>query len=264
MVSKKIYTIIFPNSIEKTQENFLEHYKNFKPVLDEITQSKVQQDSTFALVSTSVFQSKLIQTKEFLNLVTFPTPPGHQDNFSLAPNVSTSAATAFLEQSRLTSNKIIFKDPVNLQNNFKVEATHFISNTERGTALKLEAESLSNILINQNPYYFQAVTRFTSSLDVTSSCEHIGTLIQFAKFQELLTGLSLSQQLSLGMGFKLYALTFYSLQNKNSLKIFLAEVKTRLLNSNMSNLRGEISNIIYENRYSIFTTTLFATTKFCA
>lgn len=244
MIYKKVYGIIFPNDMttNKIQEDFLEHYQKFNPVLNELKQTSSQQDSTFALITTSVIESKSLNSNDFLQFVTFPVSTQN----SIVPPVR-SVASAFLDESLNVSKKFILKDTHILKNNFLIEAKYYTATRENALTLKREAQELGSYIIQENPYFRQSIKKFLSSFHIID-IQHLNTLIEFAKMQELLTHFSLSQQMSLSMGFKLYALTYYSIQKAGGFKAFLIEIKREIQNPSLISIFGKVSNIVYQNR----------------
>jgi len=119
-----------------------------------------------------------------------------------------------------------------------------------------------NTAIVNHPHFQNAVYDFRSSLD-SSSLPYLDFLIEYSKICEVLTSVALDEKIALGVGVKVFILTYYSLKNPDSLQLFLTAVKKGFQDPNSINLNN-LHTALYQKRYyfaisisAIFLTSIF-------
>jgi hypothetical protein len=78
-------------------------------------------------------------------------------------------------------------------------------------------------------------------------------LIEYSKISEVLTGVAVNDKIALAVGIKVFILTYYSLQDPNSLQFFLTAVKKSFQSPSSINLPN-IYSAVYEKRYYFVST----------
>lgn len=242
-----LYNYIFPNK-NIPEKDFAEHYKKFQDVTKIIAhQTPDQVKETLKETVNGIKHSNIesigsLGSGNFLNLVKI----SETKNSILAE----TEACVFMDHVVSLSNKITFKDKPRQIAVFKDEITKLECEPAKLIELRDRSIGLSEIAIQENPYFQNAVHNFVSSVE-NESFKYIQVLITYSTLDQTLTAVPFGQKLALALGFKVYVLTYYSLQNPGSLTIFLTTVQEGLADPSKINLPLKIYDAVYEKRYTI-------------
>jgi len=242
-----IFNLIFSSncSVAKSdtlisKQHFLEHYKKFQPVLEQIKQNDEQKSATLRLTINNVCEKKTANSQELIHLVTLPDE-----------SINTRAqAISFLDRTLDVSSQLKFKDPERLQSCFKSGLAQYHSNPDDLLAIKHASLAFKNTAISNHPDFQQAVYNCNSSLD-SSSLPYVEFLVEYSKVSEVLTGVAVNDKIALAVGIKVFILTYYSLQDPNSLQFFLTAVKKSFQSPSFL---PNIYSTVYEKRYYFVST----------
>jgi len=259
MNKKSLFNIIFGNSpssschILDSKNDFLNHYEKFKPVLAQIKQTESQKSDGLRLTVKNIFEKKTTNSEDLVGLVT--TLP--DDSMTTRAH-----AVSFLDNMLSVSSKLRFKNSENQESFFRLGLDQFQSSPEELSTIKKMSLGFKNTAIVNHPHFQNAVYDFHSSLD-SSSLPYLDFLIEYSKISEVLTSVALDEKIALGVGVKVFILTYYSLKNPDSLQLFLTAVKKGFQDPNSINLNN-LHTVLYQKRYyfatsisAIFLTSIF-------
>jgi len=247
-----LYKLIFnknslnvPETDRASHENFLKHYENYKLVLNQITQTENQQKTLLRTIVNNTVNKKETLSSEILS------------NVTLSPDsnvlITEGAATTFMDRVAMLATKLKI-DTQNKQMDFKIHVDNCsMENHQKFREYSLELAKQS---LKENIQFHEAVRIFSSSIN-GSNVEIVAFLIQYSQYCEILTHLSVSPVLALGLGYKMFVYMYYPLHQQGAFTEFMLAVKSSVtipkasLSFKFGSLVGPTTDMLYRHRATI-------------
>lgn len=246
--SKNLWELIFGESRNgmssasniQHEMDFIKHHKSMKETLAQISQTEEQKRESLIYITNKTLRSEKTRPIDFGEQITFPSQDSKIESIEFMRN-----AESVLKGVKFTNHKAS-KDAYIKE----AKEVGMLSGDEK-QAFKDKCASYKDTKLIDNPFFAEGLESFKSRIKIPESYDAIVLICEYCHIQELLVCLVSGQIISIGVGFKVYTLIYYSLHSPEQIRTFFEQTIRFVQNPNKSNLRTQMFDIVYQNRVKI-------------